>query len=152
MAETKTPAEIAERLQKRRLVLMTLFPCLYLSQEIPFWIHRIGGGAPLRNVDKVQIAVYVFWALALLVLLATGGGLARSKAVRELLSDESTRAHRGQAYAAGFWTVMLACAALYIVSMFTTVTPPILLHFLLTLGVVVPCLTFVALERRALRG
>ena len=77
MAETKTPAEIAERIQKRRVALMMIFPILYLSQQAPFWLKMLSGH-PFRLVDKVQIGAYAIWALALLVLLATGGGLGRS--------------------------------------------------------------------------
>ncbi|MBN9319335.1 MAG: hypothetical protein BGN86_08050 [Caulobacterales bacterium 68-7] len=150
MAETKTPAEIAERIQKRRVALMMLFPILYLSQQAPFWLKMLSS-QPFRFVDKVQIGAYTLWALALLVLLATGGGLGRSQAVRDLLSDESTREHRAKAYASGFWALILGCAALGVASLFTALSPLIILNALLTLGVVVPCLTFVVLERRALR-
>src|SRR4051812_34247536 len=121
MAETKNPAEIAEKLQKRRLVLMMLFPILYAAQQGPFWASRLDAAGPLRNADKVQVTAYVFWTVALLVLLATGGGLGRSKAVRELLSDEVTRDNRGKAYAAGFWALILGGLGLYFASLFTPV-------------------------------
>jgi hypothetical protein len=152
MFQNKSPAEIAEHVQKRRLTLMTLFPLLYISQQATFWLHQLDAPAPLRAVDKVQIAAYVAWSLSLLLLLATGGGLGRSPEVKALLSDEVTRAHRGRAYGAGFWALILGSLGLYLISIFTPLTSLVVLHALLTVGVLVPCLTFVVLERRADRA
>ncbi len=151
MPANKTPAEIAERLQKRRARLMLVFPALFLAQQSQFWARHFSGD-PLRLVDKVQVSAYVFWALALLMVLATGGGLFRSAEVRELLSDELTRAHRGFAYAVGFWVLILVCVALYFLSLVERLTPSVMLHALLTAGVIAPCITFAVLERRAARG
>lgn len=151
MAADKTPAEIAERLQKRRARLMLLFPALFLAQQSQFWSHHLHD-APLRAVDRVQIAAYAFWSISLLVLLATGGGLFRSRAVQDLLSDELTRAHRGFAYAVGFWTIILVCLALYITSLFQPLGLIAVLHMLLTSGVFASCITFAVLELRAARG
>jgi hypothetical protein len=159
MTETKTAAEIAERSQKRRAGVMTVFPLLFMAQQGHFYLmsHADGVGGhldstALRLVDKVQIGGYIFWSLALLAVLATGGGFFRGKAVRDLLSDEVTRANRAVAYAVGFWVLVLGCAGLYITSLITPLSPTEVLNVLLSLGVVMPCLTFAALERKALRG
>jgi magnesium-transporting ATPase (P-type) len=151
MPAEKTPAEIAERLQKRRARLMLLFPVLFIVQQSQFWANHMHD-APLRAVDRVQIAAYAFWSISLLALLATGGGLFRSRAVQDLLSDELTRAHRGFAYAVGFWTVILACLTLYVFSMFQPLSLIAVLHLLLTSGVFASCITFAVLELRAARG
>jgi hypothetical protein len=100
----------------------------------------------------VQLSAYVVWALALLVLLATGGGLGRSQAVRELLSDEVTRANRGKAYAAGFWGMIATCTFCYISSLFIVLPPIFILHGLLAVGVLFPCIMFASLERQATGG
>ena len=143
----ETDQEIAERLTRRRARLIPILAVLFVAGQATYFG---GPAAPLRTVDTVRISAWLVWALALLFLLATGGGYFRSKAVRALLNDETTREHRGRALAAGFWAAMLACVVMYVLSAYEPVSAREAIHLVLTVGVAMALIRFGQLERRAL--
>src|SRR3712207_6168822 len=96
----ESSVETADRLTRRRARIMPVFAILFLTWQANYLALPTPSG---RAVDQVKIAAWLVWALALLALLATGGGRFRSKEVRALMNDESTREHRRSAYACGFW-------------------------------------------------
>jgi hypothetical protein len=152
----KSPAEVAERLQRRRTRVLWVQVLLFLFWQTSYWTQRHGQPATvsfedLRSVDQVKISAFVVWAAALLVLLSVGGGLFRGRQVRALLNDEVTLAHRRMAFHSGYWAVMVACFALYVTSLFEPVALMDAVHVLLTVGVAVPALRFAMLERRSER-
>jgi hypothetical protein len=151
MFQNKTPGEIAERFQKSRATGMLLLPVIFLTQQFGPWTRHGDSGPSMRTVVIMQAGAYVFCALVLLALLASGGGFLHGRAVRALLSDEVTRAHRATAYAVGFWMLVLGCATLYVVAMLYPIGVLFALRVLLTLGVISPCVAFAAMERKALR-
>jgi hypothetical protein len=85
------------------------------------------------------------------MLLATGGGVFRSKAIRALMDDEATRAHRGRAYAVGFWVAIGTSVGIYALTAFDRVMPREAIHIIVTAALAGALLTFGALERRAHR-
>ena len=151
MTSTSSASEIAERAQRRRN-RMWLVPVLFFIWQGVFFSGYATPHTPLRAVELVSLGSHLFLGLVLLVLLATGGGWRYGKAVRALLDDESTRAHRAQAYAAGFWALAVCVMALYAAAPFVALETGEIAHILLSVAVAVPALRFVMLERRADRG
>lgn len=146
---TASPGEIAERAQRRRNRMLWLAPMLFFIWQGAFFSSYAAPHTPLRVVELVSLGSHLFLALVLLFLLATGGGWKHGKAVRALLDDEATRAHRAQAYAAGFWALAVCALALYAAAPFVQLATGEIAHILLSVAVAVPALRFVMLERRA---
>ncbi|MBU4435278.1 MAG: hypothetical protein KKC14_12780 [Alphaproteobacteria bacterium] len=146
-----SPGEIAERTQRRRNRLLWLVPMLFFIWQGAFFSSYARPHTPLRAVELVSLGSHLFLAVVLLFVLATGGGWRHGKTVRALLDDESTQAHRAQAYAAGFWALALCAAGLYAAAPFVQLATGDIAHILLSVAVAVPALRFVMLERRAAR-
>lgn len=140
--------ELAERLGRRRARLVPLFAILFL-----FWQsnYALTPEHAARTVDHVKIAAWLVWSLALLFLLATGGGLLRGREVRALLNDETTREHRRTAYMFGFWAAITCAILLYVVQMFEPVSGRETVHIIVTGAVAAALLRFGILESRSMR-
>ena len=143
--------QIAERAQRRRNRILWV-PILFFIWQGAYFGAYATPHTPLRAVELVSLGSHLFLGVVLLFLLATGGGWRYGKAVRAMLDDESTRAHRAQAYASGFWALALCILALYAASPFVHLELGEIAHILLSVAVAVPALRFVFLERRADRG
>ena len=148
MTSNRSAGEIAERAQRRRNRILWI-PILFFIWQGAFFSGYATPHTPLRAVELVSLGSHLFLGVVLLVLLATGGGWRYSKAVRAMLDDESTRAHRAQAYGWGFWALALCILALYVTSPFVHRELGEIAHILLSVAVAVPALRFVMLERRA---
>jgi hypothetical protein len=164
---TRTPVEIAENVQRRRTRVMRVSGVMFLLWQGVFWNTRFREGhnlddavarlrsSPqdaLRHVDIYWIGSFFFWAASLLFVLAAAGGLFRGRAMRALIDDEVTRAHRASAYAWGFWAMIVTCFAAFVISMFEPLGLMDTLHMLLTFGIAAALVRFVMLERRAERS
>ncbi len=92
-ASSESDVETADRLSRRRARLLPVPAVLFLSGQA---IFALGPDDPAPAVDRAKVAAWLIWALALLFLLATGGGLFRSRRVRALLTfgPLEHRAHR----------------------------------------------------------
>jgi hypothetical protein len=136
--------EKAERLgRKRSQVFFVLAMVFFAGQSIYF-------GAPEATRDSpARVGAWLILVVLMLFLLATGGFLLRGREVRELLNDESARANRLAAQAAGFWGTILALLAVYIESMFDTVTLNEAAHIVGTVGIGTALISFATRERRA---
>lgn len=150
--DTLSLVDRAERMQRRRTRIMTAQGLLFVIWQTSYLVGRPDPTEPLRRVEQVQLAAYVFWAAALLVLLSTGGGWFRDRAARELANDEVTRDHRRSAFVWGYWALLVSCLGLYVASLFAPIGLMDTVHGLLSLGVALPTLRFVYLERRSERG
>ena len=124
--------EIAERGARRRARVLTASAVLFIAMQGTHYGSFNGG----RAVDQVKISAWLVWALALLVVLATGGGFFKNREVRQLMNDESTRAHRANAFSWGFWAAMAAAVLLYGLTMIEPATSARdAIHLMLTFGV-----------------
>ncbi len=141
-------AQAAERLSRKRARALPAMAAIFISQQVVFLVNNYEG---TRNVDRVAVGSWIVLTVVLLLALATGGGWIYPKAVRDLANDESTRAHRAQALAAGFWAAMIAALVLFIVDLFEPVDGRDAAHIVLTLGIAIALMTFGSLEKRALR-
>lgn len=146
-----TDTELAERWSRRRARFMLVSAILFITMQVSHYGQFNG----TRLVDQVKVSAWFVWAIALLAVLATGGGIGalfRDRKVRDLMNDESTRAHRASAFAWGFWAAMIGTILLYGVTMIDpTTTARDAIHLILTFGVGVAILRFGILEKRALK-
>jgi H+/Cl- antiporter ClcA len=101
--------------------------------------------------DGVQLAAWIVWALVLIAFIAWGAGLLRSRAVRTMVEDEVTRAHRRDALALGFWGAIAGALIVYALSLWQPITVREGLRGVVTLAVALALLRFGGLERRALQ-
>jgi hypothetical protein len=147
-----TPAERAERIQKRRTRIMLIEAVLFFGWQISFLAQGQSDSAPGLFLRKFGGILSIVWVAVLLLLVGAGGAWFVRPEVRALLEDETTLAHRRAALAAGFWAAMAAAMAVDIVAQFETVSSLVVLHVILSVGVAVPLGHFAVLERRAARA
>jgi hypothetical protein len=138
----------AERLSKRRARALPALGVIFLAQQASFLSMPEQAARP---VDHLKISAWLVLTIVLLAGLATGGAWFRPREVRELLNDESTRAHRQTGYVYGFWAAMGTALGLYVVNMFEPVSGRDAVHISVTVAVATALLNFGMLERRALR-
>jgi hypothetical protein len=145
MTET-SDVERAERVGRKRARLFAAQAVLFITWQAMFF----SGPAedPMRTVSAVKLSAWFVWALALLLMLASGGALLRHRKLRGLLNDELTRQHRTRAYVTGFWAAVGACIGLYLVGMFEPVSGREAIHIVLSAAIGGALLTFALLERR----
>jgi FtsH-binding integral membrane protein len=145
---TGSDVETADRLSRRRARMLPVLATLFLSGQA---IYALGPHGMSRSVDQLKVAAWLVWATALLFLLATGGAPFRSREVRALMEDESTREHRSRAYAVGFWLAVATSMGIYLLTAFDNVKPREAIHIIVTVAIFGALATFGILERRALR-
>ena len=145
---TGSDIETADRLSRRRAWLLPLLAVLFLSGQA---MYALGPHGSHRLVDQLKVVAWLLWAASLLFLLATGGAPFRSRQVRALLDDETTRQHRAQAYAVGFWIAVSTAMGIYLLTAFDGVKPRESIHIIVTAAIAGALLTFGALEHRAHR-
>jgi hypothetical protein len=150
MADSHSDFATAERLSRRRARVIPVLAVLLISQQATFLTDTTALDAA-RNVDVVRLSAWVVLSLVLLFALWTGGSWLQRKAVRELLNDEVTRAHRGDALSLGFLCAMLAAIGIYVLSMAEPIHVREALHLVVSTGIAVALLRFGFLERRAHR-
>lgn len=145
-----TDTETVERLVRRRARIMPTMAAVFVAQQaIYFSGPRMDDGR--RLVNYVAISGWLMMSTVLLVMLATGGSLFQSAAIRALANDESTRANRAAGFSVGFLATMLGAIVLYFLSLFEPLSAREAIHTLMTIGIAVALLRFGMLERRALK-
>ena len=140
--------ETADRLNGRRPGMLIAIVLFFLLQQAAYFSQP---PTVTRAVDYVRISGWIALATVLLAILMRGGFWFKSAAVRALMEDEVTRAHRARALETGFVATMIAAICLYVLSLFEPVTGRAAIHLLLSIGIGFAVLHFVALERRALK-
>ena len=138
--------EKAERIGRSRARLFAGQALLFISWQ-GFYFNA-GMAEPMRLVDSVKIWTWLVWVVDLLMLLATGGGVLRSRNVRALLNDELTRANRAQAYVAGFWAAMVAAIGFYVIDLYDPVRAREAIHAIVSAAIASAFITFAVRERR----
>ncbi|MDB5433437.1 MAG: hypothetical protein JWP35_4553 [Caulobacter sp.] len=142
----------AEKGAHRRTRALMFSAALFLIWQGVFYKWGVPDSAPLNGPDRLKVAAWAVWALMLLVVLATGGGLLQSAKVRALMNDEVARHNRHSGLHYGFWGAMLAAFALYGLSFFTVLSVHQTIHALLTVSIGLALLRYAWLERRSERG
>ena len=144
---TLSDVETAERLSRRRARIVTVMALMFLAMQAHYFSMP---EVATRPVDQFKIAAWLVWALALLALLANGGGLFR-RGLRPLMNDETTRAHRQKASSYGFWAAVGTLVGLYVVGMFEPVSGREAVHVTLSIAIATAMLMFGKLERHAMK-
>jgi protein-S-isoprenylcysteine O-methyltransferase Ste14 len=139
---------LAEKLTLRRAKGAILLGMLFLFSMF----GSLGVDVPASRPETIKLASWVVWAAALLFLLATGGGLLRSKSVRSLMNDDSTVENRQRAMVTGFWATVLSAFALYGLSLFEPISGREAIRLLLSAAVGASIIKFGLLERASLKN
>ena len=142
-------AEEADRLSRRRARMLPFLALIYLTQQASFFTDQ--HGTMDRAVDHVKLSAWVVLTLVLLAALTTKGFWLKSREVRELIDDETTRAHRGEALQWGFVFSTLTAIVLYFVTMLEPVGVREAIHVIVSIGMAAALVRFGFLERRALK-
>ncbi len=90
--------------------------------------------------------------MALLALVAFGGGWFRKPSVRSIMNDDSTIENRRSALVTGFWAIVVCAFVLYGVSFFENFTGREAIRIMLSAPVGAAAIRFGTLERRALKS
>ena len=148
--QSKTPVEIADHMSRKRAVIVAAAALVFFAAQVvsrPFF----GGTAPPDAAHRARVDAWAVNAVALLALLATGGGLLNRRQIRALINDEVSRSNYRTAVVAGFWVAMATAMGLYVASTFRSFTAAEAIYVIVTASIVVALLTFSYLERRAHR-
>ena len=146
--DTQDLDERAARIEHRTTRILISSGFMFGLWQISYWMLFLPRDGALRRVDIVAGLAFVAWSGALLMLIATGGGAFRARAVREILDDELARAQRARAYQNAFWTMILVTLAAYAAAQFVDLDARLLAHATLSTGVLVAVATVAFLRRR----
>lgn len=141
----KDLVEVADRNSRKRatgaIVAALAFLAIQVIARPVFAGAEAGGGT--------RIDWWAVNAVALLAVLATGGGLLNRREVRALVHDDLSRDHLRSATAAGYWVAMGLGLALYLVPAFRGLGAREAVYVIVTGSIVVSLLAFAVFERRA---
>ena len=141
-------AEKADYLSNRRARMLPALAVIFLSQQATFFSQMSGQHL---SAEKAKISAWLVLSIVMLFGLATKGFWLERKEVRDLIDDENTRANRNEAMRWGFLFSMGAAIAVYILTMFDTVTGREAVHIVMSFGIAAAILRWGVLERRAHR-
>ena len=141
-------AEKADYLSNRRARMLPALAVIFLSQQATFFSQMSGQHL---SAEKAKISAWLVLSIVMLFGLATKGFWLERKEVRDLIDDENTRANRNEAMRWGFLFSMAAAIAVYILTMFDTVTGREAVHIVMSFGNAAAILRWGVLERRAHR-
>lgn len=137
--------DTADRLTRKRAQASILLAILFIAQQGSWMTHAATGDA-----TRFKLGAWFALTGVLLLFLGLGGGFFRRRAVRDLMNDETTRAHRTRAFALAFWNVMATGMVLYVLSLFKAFDPRDAIHVMMTVGIATALISFGTMERRAL--
>lgn len=144
---TQSPVEVADRISRKRAYLLGIAGLVFMVAQVAAR-PVFAGPAPVSGVRTWLWAVN---AIALLLILATGGGLLQRGQVRALVNDEVSARNRSVALAAGFWTAMVIALAIYAVPALRAVSAREAVYLVITASTGLAVLVFGTLELRAHR-
>jgi hypothetical protein len=148
MMSSNVPVEIADRLSRRRALLVGAAVIAFLLAQSVARPYFVGGPDSAHDAKVVMWVVHIG---LLLLLLGTGGCLLRTKGVRALMNDEVTAGHPRVSVVAGFWVAMVVALGLYVVPGADHLAAREAVYVLVTASVAAALLLFSYLEYRALR-
>ena len=141
----QTISHEADRLGGRRARVFLILAIFYLGQQATFFASPLG----TRTVDHFKIGAWAVMSAVLLGALVTGGFWLRKPALRAMLNDELSRAHRANALGVGFVLAMLTGIILYLVGTAVPMTDREVIHLIVSVGIGGALIRFALLERRA---
>ncbi len=138
--------DLADQYSRKRALLAAIVALVFLAVQLVGRPVFTGQRAASPGVSLQYWAINV---VALLLVLATGGGLFNGARVRALVNDDVALQHRRSALGAGFWLAMSVAMALYILPLGRTFTAREAVYLIVTPSVFFALLTFSFLELRA---
>lgn len=143
----QTDFEKAEKLTARRARMATILGIVFITTQAA----SLQVDGELSRPEMITLKAWIVWAVAMLMLLMTGGGLLRGARVRALMNDEGTRAHRQQAVALGFWIAIVTALVIYVATFWEVVDARQAARIIVTTALGGALIRFGLLERRSLR-
>lgn len=147
---TRTIAEQADYLSRRRSRMLPVLVVVYMSQQTSFFATMSQPDHP-GGASAVKIGAWVVLSLVLLLALATKGFWFQPREVRDLIDDELTQVHRLKALRAGFLMSMGVAIVCYFLDQVDPLTARQAIHLIVSFGLGVALLVFAVLEKRAHR-
>ena len=143
-ANDQDAAELIGRKRARMLLILVL----------AYTLIQISLARKLADVDwptsPFQAGAWLFLSSAFVIVLYTGGKFPKSRpGLLPLIDDDVTRQNRSKAIAAGFLTMVLTTAGLFIYSYFGELLLRQAAHLILSVGVGIAGLRFALLERKS---
>ncbi len=139
---------LAEKLTLRRARVSIVSGVFFLATMV----SSLDIDLPVSRPETFKLSAWIIWAAVLLLLLGTGGGLFRGRAVRALMNDDSTLDNRRRAMVSGYWTTIAAAFVLYAISLFEPVSGREAIRLMLSAAVGASVIGFGKLELRSLRN
>jgi hypothetical protein len=137
-----------EKLAKRRRRLMVIFAGTFLIWQVPLLErYETISQSGLRPVDMIYVAGFLIWVGCLISLLAFTRSGPKGSDVQAALNDELTQANRIKAFSTGYWAMLIAAVAVFVLSFLVPVTGKEAAHLVLMVAVIAPLLRFARLER-----
>ena len=141
----RTISQEADRLGSRRARIFLVLAVFYLGQQLIFFASPLG----TRTDDHFKIGAWAVMSVVLLGALVTGGSWLRKPALRAMLNDELSRAHRADALGVGFVLAMMTGIIVYVVGTAVPMTDREVIHLIVSIGIGGALIRFALLERRA---
>ena len=142
---SKTPVEIADRLSRKRALASAIAAAVFLMVQV--LTHPFFG----VDAQHPRTGMWAVNAFALLLILATGGGLVYNRQIRQLLHDELSRSHYRTAVIAGYWIAMTVAMGLIVLPVSQGMGAREAVYLIVTPSIPAALLTFAYLEHRAHR-
>jgi hypothetical protein len=148
--QNKNTVEIADRMSRKRAVVMTAAAIVFLGVQL------IARPIFLRNGAVLTHNVIDWWAVNAILLMALlvtrlQGGLLNSREVRALINDDVSREHHRSGIVTGFWTAMIVAMSIYFLPVFAEYSSREAVYLIVTASVGAALLKFCWLELRAHR-
>ena len=147
--QSKSIVDRADQISRKRAIAVALAAGVFLVIQVV--TRPVFNNNPETAAHLSRIVMWAVNALALLLLLYTGGGLANKSEIRALVNDEVTRAHSKSAVAVGYWVAMVIAMGLYAYAGDNKLTGREAIYLIVTPSVAIALLTFSWLELRAHR-
>jgi hypothetical protein len=145
---SNVPVEVADRLSRKRALLIALAVIAFLGAQA---VARPYLTDPHDTDHAAKVVMWGVHVALLLLILATGGCLLRTRGVRALMNDDVTAGHQRTSVIVGFWVAMAVALVLYTVPAAAHLEAREAVYVLVTASVSAALLLFSYLEYRALR-
>ena len=146
--QSKSTVDLADQISRKRAIAVALAAAVFLVIQI---VTRPVFNSEPETAHLSRIIMWAVNAVALLLLLYTGGGLANKSEIRALVNDEVTRAHSKSAVGIGYWVAMIIAMGLYAFAGDNNLSAREAIYLIVTPSVGIALLTFSWLELRAHR-
>ena len=140
----KSVVELADRKSRVRAILFAAATVTFIAVQVVV--------QPLFDAEYStgwRMYAWVVNVALLLVCLASGGGLANRRVVRDLINDEVAQSNYRMACKLGFWVAMVSALAIYVVPEWRALTGGQVAYVVVSISASAALLMFSWLELRS---